>query len=600
MPIHDDPLTSLAFALHRGPGQFALLLGSGVSRSSGVPTGWGVTLDLVRGLPGAPEGADDDALAAWYQAEHGREPSYSDLVEGLARSQPERRNLLRPYFEPTDEEREQGLKAPTPAHRAIAKMVALGAVRVVVTTNFDRLLEQALQDEGIVPDVVEHETRIGGTMPYAHSRCLILKLHGDYLDTRLRNTEDELAAYPDLLREYLMRLLDDHGLVIAGWSGDYDAALVEAILSTPSRRFGLYWMHKGPIGTAGQRVLAERRGVAVEVDSADAAFQGVLQRVEALQEMDRPRPLDVAMLAATAKRLMARPEGRIQLHDLVHEEIQVARRPFTDRAFELNVNLTSDEVFGEYKGRVARYEAASERLLTLAAVLAYHGGPEHARSVVRMLDRLSDPPEVPIRNLWTEMRFYPVFLLLYVAGTAAVAAGRLDNAATLLREATVKDRYERKRRPMVVALRGFEILGERQPQLLHTDDPNKIPNRFAPVDDHLAEVIPRFLREVHVEPSDADNAFAKFHYMLQLAYVDFESDGENIKDWAPPGRYYKHGLRSGGWASTPQAGLEAEMLAAPQDNAMLRAGFFGEKPDRFVEIDKALREFLVRAGERAF
>ena len=41
------PELSLAFSVHSGPGTYALLLGSGVSRAAGVPTGWEVTLDLV-------------------------------------------------------------------------------------------------------------------------------------------------------------------------------------------------------------------------------------------------------------------------------------------------------------------------------------------------------------------------------------------------------------------------------------------------------------------------------------------------------------------------------------------------------------------------
>ena len=34
---------------------------------------------------------------------------------------------------------------PARAHRAIARLVATGVVRVIITTNFDRLLEQAIQ-----------------------------------------------------------------------------------------------------------------------------------------------------------------------------------------------------------------------------------------------------------------------------------------------------------------------------------------------------------------------------------------------------------------------------------------------------------------------
>ena len=42
-----DPSVNLAIAMAAGPGQYALLLGSGVSRPAGIPTGWDVTLDLI-------------------------------------------------------------------------------------------------------------------------------------------------------------------------------------------------------------------------------------------------------------------------------------------------------------------------------------------------------------------------------------------------------------------------------------------------------------------------------------------------------------------------------------------------------------------------
>ena len=43
-----DPITSLAFSVYENKGVYALLLGSGVSRSAFIPTGWEITLDLVR------------------------------------------------------------------------------------------------------------------------------------------------------------------------------------------------------------------------------------------------------------------------------------------------------------------------------------------------------------------------------------------------------------------------------------------------------------------------------------------------------------------------------------------------------------------------
>src|ERR1700694_2557613 len=41
---------SLPMSVHSNPGVYALLIGSGVSRSSGVPTGWEIVIELIRRL----------------------------------------------------------------------------------------------------------------------------------------------------------------------------------------------------------------------------------------------------------------------------------------------------------------------------------------------------------------------------------------------------------------------------------------------------------------------------------------------------------------------------------------------------------------------
>lgn len=144
-----DPILSLAFAMHSNKGAYALLLGSGVSRAAGIPTGWEVVLDLIRKLAAMKKENCEPDPAEWYQNVFGNEPDYDKLLNAVARLPAERSLLLRSYFEPTDEEREQESKIPTEAHKAIARLVLSGHVRVVVTTNFDRLLEQALHALGI-------------------------------------------------------------------------------------------------------------------------------------------------------------------------------------------------------------------------------------------------------------------------------------------------------------------------------------------------------------------------------------------------------------------------------------------------------------------
>jgi hypothetical protein len=86
-----DPLVSLAFSAHGNPGVYALLLGSGLSRSAGILTGWEIVQDLIRKLAlvsDAQQPVTEPEL--WYRAKFGREPEYSDLLDQLTKTADER------------------------------------------------------------------------------------------------------------------------------------------------------------------------------------------------------------------------------------------------------------------------------------------------------------------------------------------------------------------------------------------------------------------------------------------------------------------------------------------------------------------------------
>ncbi len=211
--LSGDPITQLAFSMFENKGVYALLLGSGLSRAAGIPTGWEVTLDLVRRVALAQNAENQSDWAKWYREQNGAEPDYSALLAELAVSPAERRAILHSYIEPDEDDRAEGNKLPTAAHRAIAGLIRDGYVRVIVTTNFDRLLENALREFGVEPTVVTSVDTLSGAEPITHSACYVLKLHGDYKDARILNTDEELGAYPPLYDELLDRIFDEHGLL---------------------------------------------------------------------------------------------------------------------------------------------------------------------------------------------------------------------------------------------------------------------------------------------------------------------------------------------------------------------------------------------------
>ena len=305
-----DPIQSMAFSMQSNPGVYALLLGSGVSRSAGIPTGWEIVMDRLGKLAVASGQTSDIDLERWYIEKYHEAPEYPKLLDSLAKTRSERQQLLRPYFEPSEEEREEGLKQPTIAHRAIASLAERGYIRVIVTTNFDRLMEKALEDVGIVPTVLSSADHIQGALPLIHTKCCVVKLHGDYLDARILNSEYELSSYSEEFNDLLDRILDDFGLIVCGWSADWDEALRNAVYRAKSRRFTTYWTVRGQPSDQGQRLIEHRQAQVIFIDSADAFLGNVWQIVQSIDEYSKPHPLSTEAAVASLKRSLTRIHRR--------------------------------------------------------------------------------------------------------------------------------------------------------------------------------------------------------------------------------------------------------------------------------------------------
>ena len=83
-------------------------MGSGVSKSAKIPTGWDITLDLLRKLAQLYGETCEPDPAHWYRNKFEKDADYSDLLDELAKTPAERQQLLRLYWEPNNQEREEG------------------------------------------------------------------------------------------------------------------------------------------------------------------------------------------------------------------------------------------------------------------------------------------------------------------------------------------------------------------------------------------------------------------------------------------------------------------------------------------------------------
>lgn len=426
--IADDPVTRLAFSVQQNKGVYALLLGSGLSLSAGIPTGWGVTLNLIEKLARNQGVADQPDWYLWYKETYGKEPDYSDLLKKIAPKPAERQPIIQAYLSPDrnpdDPEDRTGL--PTPAHQAIARLVKAGHIKVIVTTNFDRLLETALSAEGIQPTIIASADQCNGAIPLPHSACTILKLHGDVLDVRSLNTADELARYPKKIDRLLDRILDEYGLIIAGWSGVWDHALRAAILRTPSRRYSTWWTaYQGQIAPEAVALADHRQAERISINGADGFFQELEVKVDTFVQLNRPPPASVELLVARTKRYLTRPEHRIDLADLVGDEVRRLVKATNIKQFPMPVRYDQ----AEWRVTVARYEAACEPLACLLGCLGAWAHDSEAevdqlaRTAIAHL-YYSRPDSGNGLSVYINVRSYPALLAFTAYGLGLVQARR--------------------------------------------------------------------------------------------------------------------------------------------------------------------------------
>ncbi|WP_161625055.1 SIR2 family protein [Paramagnetospirillum caucaseum] len=469
----------------------------------------------------------------WYCGAYGKDPDYSELLDALAKTPAERQQLLRTYWEPTDEEREEGAKAPTPAHRAIASMVSQGFIKVIITTNFDRLMETALSDIGVVPTVLSTPDQVHGTLPLIHTKCCVFKVHGDYLDTRIKNTPSELETYPHEFDAVLDRIFDDFGLIVCGWSADWDEALRKTLIRCPSRRFAMYWAARGEPSESARKLIDHRSAHVIPIRDADTFLTTLQAQVESLEQFARPHPLSTEAAVASLKRYLSEPKYRIQLFDLIDSEVGRIIDVIRGQRFPIQGGDNPDGK--TFTARVRAYEAACGTLLAMGVVGGYWADATNSHIWKKALAALGNRTTEAGYIAWIDLQRYPATLLTYSLGIGAVEGGNLEFLGELFGETI--SRESGKDHSVAEKLPPFCLFqqGGQYPRLLEGMD-----RRHAPMNDWLQAVLRPIAGRIISDDQHFLISFDKLEMLLALSN-GWHSGREGGRYWVPPGAYgYRH------------------------------------------------------------
>lgn len=519
-----EPIESLIFAIQSNPGTYALLLGSGISRAANIPTGWEITEDLIQRLAALRKEKCEPDPETWYREKFGKEPDYSKLLEELAKTKTERQQLLRSYFEPNSANNE-GDKRPTKAHKAIASLVAKGFIKVIITTNFDRLLENALDELGIKPTVISTPDQINGALPLTQNKnCQILKIHGDYQDSRIRNTPSELEKYPDKFNKMLGQIFDEYGLIVCGWSAEWDTALCKALSRTKTKRFTTYWGIHGELKEQASKLIGLRDAQKIEIKDADTFFQEIADGVDAIEKYSKPHPLSTELAVANMKRYLSEPKYDIQLGDLVDETVNKIVEAISSEDFNVRPENRENPTT-----RVRKYEALCSTLLSMAPIGAFYvRKEEHWHIWQKALMRMSLKDNF---SYSIELENYLKALLFYILGLGAVAGEKLYFLNRLF-----TTNIHRNIRGNILAIEYLPPLSPLNEHLkgisLYVDD--GVSDRETSLNDHFYKILRQYVKQIIPDDRSYEYTFNKLEVLIALS---FRHNDTNSPNYAPPGRF---------------------------------------------------------------
>ena len=589
-----DPTDSLAFSIQAYRGVYALLIGSGVSNAAQIPTGWDITRNLIRKLAAASGESAEPDPEMWYREKYAEDPDYSKLINELAKTQTERQQLLRPYFEPSEQEREENAKQPTAAHKAIARLVAQGFVKVIITTNFDRLLEKALEEVGVEPVVLSSEDQVKGMVPLVHTQHCLIKLHGDYLDTRIRNTPSELGKYSDEFNQLLDRIFDEFGLVVCGWSADWDVALRNALLRAPSRRFTTYWAAYGQIKDEAQRLINHRRAQVIDIEDADKFFGTVQEKVASIEQFSQPHPLSTESAVASLKRYLPEPRYRIQLSDLIDGSVERVVESVSTPLFDVD---SPDPDTETVTARVRAYEGACSTLLALATTGGRWAEEAHYDNWRRTLERMTTLSHLSGELMWLGLQRYPATLVLYALGLGALSGNRLQLLGHLLSTEIPQADHVTKTVSQLLPpnniFKGFS-LGFGNPlkamQMLEG-----MANRPTPLSEWIKTAVWQYMSYTAYNSEQYDLAFDKLEILMALSYARHDDTKAEpwYRYWTPLGSFvYRSQTRE-----QVIREIEGSISTLQHDSPFVRSGIFGETPEQCAASIQQFKAFVPRAAQ---
>ncbi len=288
------------------------------------------------------------------------------------------------------------------------------------------------------------------------------------------------------------------------------------------------------------------------------------------------------------KELLSESRFRIKLHDLVAKQTGDLVSLIGEDQFPIPRNWSGEE----FIERVKRYEQITYDLCCIQALLAYWGTEANKTTLAMPVSQISGSIK-PAEGIttWLGLRWYPVLLLMYAGGIAAVAAGKYDNLRAILQS----DIPDSEPFPNGLTLihrisKALNDIGTAFGRLPGHD------SQHTPRSEYLFEVFRLIMDNLFSLRIEYEFDFDRFEVFLGLEHAEQSASEQFGMDRGLIGRFgwkFKRGDRS-----SPLHRVIAE--AEGQGNLWppVKAGLFKGSIDRFKEISSGYSQRIAQLGSR--
>ena len=269
----------------------------------------------------------------------------------------------------------------------------------------------------------------------------------------------------------------------------------------------------------------------------------------------------------------------IQLDDLVKQEVRQVLLQTSDDSFAVSGTKWSLE---EFQRRLGAYEEIIKALQNIDCYIAYYGKLEHRsilkNSIIRLTDRLESVGGLMV---WLALRWYPVMLMMYSIGIAALEADNYSILSTLFLAKVGSARKNDGAMPLALAI------GDPIVELERAEIFKQLPGH----ERHYtarSEYLQPTLDDILFLGRDYESLFDRFEVLLALVHIDLDQQkSPSNYIWGPIGRF---GWKYNHEHDNPLKELTLEAAMEKDTWGPISAGLFGGNYSRFKQISDSFSE----------